>query len=229
MSNPKMNKSLRRVQGLVVLLCVLFLVLVTGTTEARYRAEKNAEIQFQMWEPAQIYLGTMSRVTTETEETAGTEPTEASAEKTVFDPEGKLDWITDQGISSLDLAVANGSSEQNYYGKNQKFQLQMIGSLGIGTQDSFPRIELKAYSADDPENCETFQATAMLIEEGTSLYYSTGSGWIIQFQNDEGQEPFWFLKGGSLSYQCFTITVENMVTDSNVFLQPYVTAKVIQE
>ena len=104
MSNPKMNNTRWHVQGLVVLMCILLPVLATGTAEARYRAEKTAEIQFQIWEPAQIYLGTLSGTT----ETEG-EGTAATPEELTFHPDGELTWTESLGTYSMELAVANGS------------------------------------------------------------------------------------------------------------------------
>lgn len=224
MSNPKMNNTRWHVQGLVVLMCILLPVLATGTAEARYRAEKTAEIQFQIWEPAQIYLGTLSGTT----ETEG-EGTAATPEELTFHPDGELTWTESLGTYSMELAVANGSSETDFSEKDQQFRLQMIGSIGLGTETEFPLIELKVPSEENPETIETFQGKASKIEKGTLLYHSMGSGWIIRFQNAEGNEPLWTLKGGTLSYKGFTITVENAKRESDILLQPQVEAKVIMK
>lgn len=224
MSNPNKNKSLWHVQGLVVLACIVFLILATGTAEARYRAQKNATIQFQIQEFAQIHLGTLSG--DETEE--GGDNSGTSVEEVVFDPDGILSWTKDGEIHSMNLAVANGTSETDFCPKDQRLRLQLVGSLGLGAETAFPKIELKVPSEDDQETYETFQATASTIKEDSALYHSFGAGWIIRFQNQAGQEPFWVLKGGTLSYQSFTITVENLPGDNETILQPRVEAKVIQ-
>lgn len=225
MRNPKMNKSLWHVQGLIMLLCILSLIIATGTAEARYRAEKDAAAEFQVWEPAQIYLGTLSEETTETEGENAGEP----AENVKFDPVGVPTWEESEGSRSMVLAVANGSSETAFYTKDQQFRLQMIGSLGLGTEAAFPKIELRVPSEEDPAIYEAFQGTASSIKEGTTLYHSVGAGWIIRFQNDEGQEPSWILKGDSLSYKRFIIIMENVLTDTDIMLQPQVEVKVVQE
>ena len=229
MSNPKINKSLWYGRGLVVLVCILFLVLATGTAEARYRAERDVLLQYQVWEPAQIYMGTLSEITAGTGGTSATEPTEVTAESAVFSPEETLTWTEALGVRKMELAVANGSSEEDAYAKDQRIRLQLIGSLGLGTEEMFPKIELKVPSEEDPAIYETFQGTASRITEGSMLYHSVGSGWIIRFRDAEGQEPSWILKGGSLSYQSFTITVENLLIDNDVMLQPQAVATVIQK
>lgn len=225
MSNLNMNKSLRHMQVLLVFLCMLFLVLAIGNTEARYRAEKGAQAQFQVWEPAQIYLGTLSYPEEETEG-QNIDPSDAPA---VFDPAGIPSWKESDGIHSLELAVANGFSEEYFYAADQQFHLYMLGSLGLGTEAEFPNIELRVPSETEPETYEVFQATVNRIQEGTTLYHSVGSGWIIRFQDENGQEPSWILKGGSLSYKCFVVTAENLRTDGRILIQPYVTAAVIQK
>lgn len=224
MRNPKINQSLWRLQGLAVFVCVLLLILATGTAEARYRAEQDASAEFQVAEPAQIYLGTISQ---ELSESDG-ETVKAPEAQSVFDADGKLVWTENEGIWSLDLAVANGPTEESFYAKDQQFRLQIIGSLGLGTEKAFPKIELKVPSEEDPETVETFQGTASRIIEGSTLYHSFGSGWIIRFQNAEGQEPYWILKGDAQSYRCFTIVLENVPTDSEILLHPQVEASVIQ-
>ena len=129
----------------------------------------------------------------------------------------------------MELVVANGSSEEYFYAADQQFHLYLLGSLGLGTETEFPNIELRVPSEEDPESYEVFQATINRIEEGTTLYHSVGSGWVIRFQNENGQEPSWILKGGSLSYKCFVVTADNLRTDSRILIQPQVTAAVIQK
>lgn len=227
MSNPNINKPLRHIQGLLVLVCLVFLVLATGVTQARYRAEKEAKIQFQAAAPAQIYLGTWSQAATETEGESVQETTAASSGTETFHPEGELTWEEAAGVRSMELAVANGSSEESFYAKDQQFRLQLIGSLGLGTEEAFPKIELQVPSEENPETYETFIAVASRITVGTPLYHSVGSGWIVRFQNADGEEPVWILKGGALSYKRLIIKVENMQTDSDVLLQPQVITSVI--
>lgn len=225
MRNLKMNQSLWHLQGLAVFVCVLLLILATGTAEARYRAEQDASAEFQVAEPAQIYLGTLSVVSSESDG----EAVRTSEAQSVFDADGKLVWTEKEGIWSLELAVANGPAEESFSAKDQQFRLQIIGSLGLGTEKAFPKIELKVPSEEDPETVETFQGTASRIIEGSTLYHAFGSGWIIRFQNAEGEEPLWILKGGAQSYRRFTIVVENIPTDSEILLYPQVEAGVMQD
>lgn len=224
MRNPKINQSLWRLQGLAVFVCVLLLILATGTAEARYRAEQDASAEFQVAEPAQIYLGTLSQQSSESDG----ETVQAPEPLCVFDVDGKLVWTEKEGIWSLDLAVANGPTEESFYAKDQQFRLQIIGTLGLGTETGFPQIELKVPSEEDPEIVEVFQGTASRIIQGSTLYHSFGSGWIIRFRDAEGQEPYWILKGDAQSYRCFTIVLENVPTDSEILLHPQVEASVIQ-
>lgn len=220
MSNPKVNKSLWQVRGLVVFACLFFLVLATGTAQARYRAERDAAAQFQVWEPAQIYLGTVTEAATQSQEGTG--------DGMVFNPEGIPSWTSQNGMFTMELAVANGISEEEFYMQDQQFRLQLIGSLGLGMPLYFPEIALRVPSETDPETYEVFQSTVSRIQEGTTLYHSVGDGWIIQFRNADGEEPSWILKGGALSCQYFTITARDMLSDSSSLLQPQVVAEVLR-
>lgn len=223
MSNPKVNQTMWHLLGMVVLVCMILLILVTGTAEARYRAERDAEVAYQIEEPPQIYLGTMTEVTTETEG----ESTETPV--MTFDPEGVPTWEKEDGIYRMNLAVANGSSEERFSEKDQLFRLRLIGTLGLGPLEAFPKIELHVPSEEDPEITEVFQMSLTRIKEGSELYHSVGAGWIIQFQNKDGEEPWWTLEESAFLYKRFTITMENVLADSDMLLRPQVEAKVVKD
>ena len=223
MSNPKGNKTMWRLLGMVTLVCMILLILVTGTAEARYRAERNAEVGYQIEEPAQIYLGTLIEGTTEA--VGGT----AEAPVMTFDPEGIPTWEKENGIYQMNLAVANGSSEDQYFEKDQQFRLRLIGTLGLGHEKVFPDIKLYVPSEEDPEKSQEFKMVLTRIKEGSALYHSVGDGWIIRFENEEKQEPWWSLEKGAFAYQSFTITMENVLADSDMLLRPQVEAKIVKD
>lgn len=218
MSHLKGNKTMVYLLGMVVLVCMIFLILVTGTAEARYRAKRDADVAYHIEEPAQIYLGTLTEVTTEAEATLMT-----------FNPEGIPTWEHESGIYWMNLAVANGSSEEQFFAKDQQFRLRLIGTLGLSPQKELSKIELHVPSKEDPEKTEVYQMTCTRIKEGSALYHSVGDGWIIRFQNEDGQEPWWTLEKGGFAYQRFTITMKNVLADSDMLLCPQVEAKVVKD
>lgn len=219
MNQRKTNNSPWYSLGLAVLLCVAFLVVATGTTLARYRAEREKGITFAVREPEQICMGTTRAISAE----EGTEVLPAGKE--VFDPDGVPQWETVEGVTQLSLAVANGISETEFSEKDQKIRLRLIGTLGLWTETETASI----YLLSEDGSGTKIKATVTPITKGTALYNTHGEGWIYTFQDAEGEELSWTLAGGELSYISMTVIIEDASLTGDVMLQPQVIGEVISE
>ena len=219
MNQRKPNSRTWYLLGFTALLCIVLLVTATGTAFARYRAEREAEIKFKVRVPDQVHLGT---VTTVTDPTSG-------APGEVFTPDTQLSWETKNGVTQLRFAVANGNSETDFSARDQRVRLRMIGTLGVwdGTQTTQLSLILPALEEGGEERIVTATVTPFI--EGTALQLTYGDGWLYTFLDEEGEEIYWELPGGELSYVTLTVAATGEVPENLNLLQPYVTAEAIQD
>lgn len=206
-NNSKMSRLMGRMVVFMLLLCASLLVASVGVTYARYREEHHGKIDFQVKEPEQIYLGIM-----DDEE---------------FTPVDRLEWSEGEDGVSLYFAVANGSSETDYFNADQKVQLSLIGSLGLMKDGELPVVSV-VYGND--QETKVVQATATAIEKGTTLYHSYGDGWLYRFYEStiEGQKELnWDLPGGKFSYIRLFVSVKGETSENMNLLQPLITAETI--
>lgn len=243
MNQRKTNRSLWYSMALAVLLCIAFLVVATGTTLARYRLERDANLTFEARPPEQIALGTEREITAE----------EATADlligTKVFDPTQQAEWEkTDSGYQ-MTLAVANGISDTEFSARDQRITLRLAGTIGM-------TVENQTQTSEDPETvaegetqageealtislilppetgeteATTLKATHTPIIPGTPLHTKMGDGLIFTFQDAEGKEPYWELPGGKLSYVTITLTMEGEKASADALLVQQVIAEVIGE
>lgn len=205
--------------ALVMLLCIGILVTATGTTFARYRAEREKDLIFRVRAPEQIHLGTVTVL----------EEGDPPVTEEYFEPESKLSWVTENNVTLLKFAVANGASETDHSVRDQKFRLRMIASVGVWNGEKTPVLSLILPPEEGSTETRTVTATAEPLVEGTALYLAHGQGWLYTFTDSEGEELFWELPGGDLSYIPLTVTIDEAVPDDPSLLQPYVIAEVIPE
>lgn len=219
MNQRKPNSRTWYLLGFTALLCIVLLVTATGTAFARYRAEREAEIKFKVRVPDQVHLGT---VTTVTEPTSG-------APGEVFTPDTQLAWETKNGVTQLRFAVANGNSETDFSARDQRVRLRMIGTLGVwdGTQTTQLSLMLPALEEGGEDRIVTATVTPFI--EGTALQLTYGDGWLYTFLDEEGEEVYWELPGGELSYVTLTVAATGEVPENLNLLQPYVMAEAIQD
>ena len=220
MNQWKPNIPLRYRLGLGVLLCMAILLSSTGISFARYRRERTAEITFSVQEAEQICLGTMRTISEED----ATDSMPAGTE--VFTPAQSLQWETFDNGARLELVIANGTSDAEFSGKDQKVTLTLLGTLGLWTGTETMKLFLQLPADPGAEETEMLQAAVTPIGEGTVLYHTHGPGWIYSFQNTEG-ELSWTLPGGRFSSVTLTITMEGANPAATAALQPRVTAEVI--
>ena len=219
MNQRKPNSRTWYLLGFTALLCIALLVMATGTAFARYRAEREAEVNFKVRVPDQVHLGTVASVTDE----------ESGETAEVFTPDGQLAWKTKNGVTQLSFAVANGTDETDYSQRDQKVRLRMIGTLGVwdGTQTTQLSLILPALEEGGEEQIVTATVTPFI--EGTALQPTYGDGWLYTFLDEEGEEIYWELPGGALSYITLTVAATGEVPADLNLLQPYVTAEAVQD
>ena len=176
---------------LIMVLCVGSLVMATGTTYARYRSELRRDVTFEVREPEQVCLGTPD-------------------EKGSFSVEAPQWKQQAEGVSRMDLALANGTSDTDFSRQDQWVYLRLVGSAGLWTGQSVAKITLIQ------EDGTEITAKATPITEGTAMYHTYGAGWIFTFENEEGEELYWTLSGGELSFVSLAVTIdsEELITDS---------------
>lgn len=222
MNQRKWNKKPWYSLGLALLLCAAALVTATGTALARYRAERDQFLTFEVRSPAQISLGVMQTVTAEDGTTSE-----------VFDPKGALTWETETEDERffLKLAIANGLSETTFSAKKQNVRLRLIASAGIAEETT---ITLRIPPQTAEEQPREIQAVVTPIEEGTSLYVSHGLGYIYTFHEQEeeseepGEEVTWQLPGGSFACIPLIIVMEGALPEHISLLQPQVVAELAE-
>jgi len=224
MNRSKTNNSIWYSVGLVVLLCVAFFAIATGTTLARYRAEEKVYLTFQVKPLAQTFLGTVTALSEE--ELAYMIENEIPGER--FEAEKKPEWTEHGETLSLDLAIANGSSSTEYSEKDQKVSLRLIGTLGLWSGEGVSEICLEIPSETEGEITEIV-AVATPIEEGTVLHNTHGAGWIYTFVSEEGEELSWILPGGKLSYIKLRVTMNGEQPSDISLLQPQIYAALIDD
>lgn len=220
MNQRKPNRKAWYSLGLMMLLCISVLVAATGTTFARYRAERERTITVQVREPEQIHLGTVNILTDDAD------PTVVAEE---FVPTTQLAWETEDGVTQLKFAIGNGASKSDYSARDQKVQLRMIGTLGNWTGTDAAKLSLTLPPEEGSEEETVIEATVTPLTEGTALYHTYGEGWLYTFLDEEKKELFWELPGGELSFVSLTVTINGEVPSDLSLLQPYVISEVISE
>ena len=219
MNHRKPNMKMWYSLGLTLLLSLAMLLVATGTAFARYRAERDREITFQVRKPEQIQLGTISVIEKDGDE----------ADLMIFHPSQQLLWKTEDGVTKLEFVVTNGMSVTDYSARTQQVRIRMIGSLGLWNGTAVPEILIIPPQEDGDEEIAAVKATAEPLPEGTSLYYTYGEGWLYTFLDEEGKELTWELKGGRFDYAEILVTIDGQIPDNPSMLQPYVTAEVMDE
>lgn len=216
MNQRKQNISSWYSLGIAALLVVFCLVVSTGTTQARYRTEVSESIRFEVRKPVSVYLGTMEY------------PEDSSDGVFVQNNAGSWEENED-GLLQLDFAISNGTSKSKFEEENQQVYIRLVGSLGIQEEDTPLSLTLTFPNAENPEETEQVKATAARIVSGSALHTTFGEGWIFRFEDDDGRELFWDLKGGELScIEMALILEDGTLTDASL-LQLQIASRYIKE
>lgn len=207
MNRRKQNISRWYALGLAAVLVISSLILATGIALARYRTEYKETIKFVTGEPGGIYLGAV-------DEETGT-----------FDVTATGNWEQVENTLQLDFSVANGVDQENCAERTQVFHVRLIGSLGIGQDETLPTIKLIDPTVHDSTKAadenEGYTAEPIRIVEGSLLHTTFGDGWVYCFLDEEGEELTWVLEGGEFSCVglCALIVLDDNTQLDTSFLQ----------
>lgn len=197
----KTNNPAVRMAFLIVLCAAVCLVLAVGVTYARYQYDF----------PRQSYLFTP-----------------AARDRVVLCGGGvSQDWIdggnlpplpetweaTASGVK-LDFGVTNGYVG-DFAQRDQSYTIYLAAGLSILEPEN---LTVTLQWQDGEGQTQQLTATALTIEKGSFLYDTYGEGWIYRFYADDREQNF-FLAGGALNYQNFTITVSGAVDPTLLDLQ----------
>ena len=171
--NPrKLHISPGLLMGIVALLVVGCLLMAVGVSFARYRDDLKGDIQIQPEQPAEVYLGCVAE---------GTFVNQQSA------------WTEIDGKMQLSFAVSNGIAQDSFSQQDQQARLRIVASLGAWSESTTDTIYLTV-------DGQTYTAVAERIPEGSALHTQFGDGWILRFQDAQGEEPVWTLPAEQWSY-----------------------------
>lgn len=231
MEQRKLNISLWCMLGIAVVLMVGLLIGSVGTSFARYRAEREETIAFQARAMESIYLGRMEypeedSVDGETDETV--ETTEQEKEP-VFVADAQNYWVTVDDQTTLDFAVSNGISEEEFAQEDMQVHIRLIGSLGIWDGEDTVELTLLVPNEDDPEKMDEITAEAVRIGPESPLYTAFGDGWVFSFPDEDGEELALVLEGGKQSVIELKLEMENTNFSLTSLLQLQVTGTFVQD
>ena len=175
----------RGLLGVWILMAAMCIGMM-GITWARYRTESSDFVQIQVRARDSLQLGTMS--------------TDAEGDMSFVQTQ-ELGWTVDEaGTARLSFTIANGS-EADPASQDSTVYVRILASRGFSHGDSAAAIKLTT------ESGETYTGTAAVIEEGSALYQTFGSGWVITF-GEGSKELQWQLEGGVFSYVTLCLEIE---------------------
>lgn len=124
-------------------------------------------------------------------------------------------WTLRDYGATLDFFAVNGADADNFAKRNQSCTVRLAAGLGGESL----KVEL-SYKNSEGELVQA-EGVATEIENGTALYSSFGPGTLHRFYDENGEELTFELKGGELSYENFTLTVEGVADLSliNLFVE----------
>lgn len=208
MKIQKLNKMIPRYMSLLLLFMISILALAMGTTYARYLAQRQERLAFEVTEPQTILLGVIN--------------------EDVFVPTDRLEWVVEEETATLSFAVANGSAAEGISSRDQAIQLRMLGSLGIGEEGKTPSLTATFQTPDGKK--QSIKGKAASIKSGTAMYHSYGAGWLYSFYESTAggtREANFELPGGDLNYIIITVKVKGNLPENVNLLQPLISAEAI--
>ena len=218
--------------GLALLVAVGAILLATGTTLARYRAEFTADVNFSARPASEIRLGKV------VQDMLGGEAT--------FVADAQTGWELEEDQYRLTFAVSNIIGEKKYAADAQQVYLRLVATPGIWDGTETVKITLLMPSEEEPETTEVteptqsseateesaeteihydqFPATVTRINPESPLYETFGDGWVFSFRNEDGTERSWTLEGGKASVLEMILTLEGAALTDPSLLQLQITA-----
>ena len=104
-------------------------------------------------------------------------------------------WLFYEDSGYLTFSVGNDTNGIDYASNDQQVSIRLLASLAIAEQEG----ECVRLSVTDESGTRTCTAVSVPITEGTSLYKTFGAGRVYIFEDDQGNELNWTLRGGTFS------------------------------
>ena len=203
MKHRKLNTPVYLSLGLCAVLMVLCLMVATGTTFARYRLDQTLSMEMEARPLDQVYLGRWG--------------IDEDTDKPIFLTDEQNTWKTVDGETSLEFTVSNGLTEESFAGKDLRVYVRIVGTLDIRNGGNGPVLKLLVPAGEEGEDPEEFIGKPERIPQGTQLYHIFGEGWIFRFCDEEGEEIFQTLEGGSLNWTELKLIMELPQGDPNSY------------
>lgn len=231
MKQRKLNISLWCMLGVAVVLMVGVLIGSVGTSFARYRAEREETIAFQARAMESIYLGRMEYPKQDSGDGETDETVEAAdqEQELVFVPNAENGWSTVNDQTTLEFAVANGISEEEFAQEDLQVHIRLVGSLGVWDGEDAVEIKLYVPNEEKPDELDEITAKAVRIGPESPLYSAFGDGWVFSFLDEEGEELALVLEGGKQSVIELKLEMENTNFALTSLLQLQVTGTFVQD
>lgn len=214
MRRRKLNSTRWYLLGLAAVLTAGCFLLSVGTALARYRVDNEKKIQFAPKAPATVTLGVM-----EAENFLPNAPI-SWREETLPPEEGETQ---SRQVYTLHFVmsnyVENEKGEPGFAEENLTVRLRLVGSLDAWDESAGGTLVLTDGILLEEETPREITATVTAIPEDTPLYHAFGVGWVFQFLDEEGQELTWELKGGVLSCQEISLTLDASAITGTSLLQ----------
>ena len=197
MERRKSNTLSRYHLCLAAMLFAACMLLVVGSTLARYKTDITQSAAYAVKDAAAVRLWSL------------TDAGDLSANAAVWTD-------TEDGVKSLAFGISNGT-KNNYASETQRVCIRLCASVGIGYDEN---ILVELY-APDPDTGETavYTASAKQIQPYSPLYNTFGEGWVFRFQNADGEEPSWTLAGNCFSAMTAEIMISGIKIDNPSLLQ----------
>ena len=197
MERRKSNTVFRYRLSLAAILFATCLLLLVGSTWARYKTDITQSAAYAVKDAATVQLWSVTA--------SGSLSTRA------------LSWTnTEDGGKSLVFGISNGDTD-SYASETQRVHVRLCASVGVGYSSDMV-VELYASEPDTGETV-VYTATAKQIQENSPLYDTFGEGWVFDFQDEDGEEPNWTLKGGQFSAVIAEIVITGMEGGEPALLQ----------
>lgn len=197
MERRKSNTASRYRLYLAAILFAACLLLLAGSTWARYKTDITQSAAYAVKDAAAVQLWSVSET--------GVLSTLAPS------------WTdTEDGGKSLTFGISNGD-EDSYASETQRVYIRLCASVGI-EYDENVLVELYVPDPETGEN-EVYTASAKKIQPNAPLYHTFGEGWMFSFADEDGEEPCWTLQGGQLSAMTAEIVISDMEISDTALLQ----------
>lgn len=205
MGKPEMNSPHRYFSVLALVLVAALLVLCTGVSYARYRADIKEGWQMTPKALEQVYL------------------CHVDAEGSLTD--APASWNRTEDGYQMNFCLANGDDWGEHATWDQQVSLRVLAGSGMLNGDSGAKVDLTVLDADGNGNAAVYRGVAVAISGQSSVYTTFGPGWEFRFVDDEGEELSWELEGGKLDVRYMRLDVSGVQLQEEVLLQLQVVGK----